>query len=281
MFSIAPTPIVSRVLPAVLALVCGFATAGRCQGETISAAAYTIDIRNGLTLSGNPGDPVSRLTSGRMSVLQRMSAASKPCITITNVSEELALTAFQVDLSNSASRVTSVQWLEAPGRTGWNWDAASLSAFFQFFDPLLPGESATMKLSTAAQPGREMDYKMNQTLLHPCIGDCLVEQEGFGVLTMYSVPADAATAVRQSVFGPDGRVMGDGVTALTLNLGDYPLTQEQIANPSTASLNVVSVPEPGTIALAASACVAIAGASLGRRGRRQQTVEKRPWRQSR
>ena len=268
MFSIAPTPIVARVLPAVLALFCWFATAGRCQGETISAAAYTIDIRNGLTFSGNSDDPVSRLTSARMSVLQRMSAASKPCITITNVSGELALTAFQVDLSNSASMVTSVQWLDAPGRTGWNWDAASLSAFFQFFDPLLPGESSTMKLSTAAQPGREMDYKMNQTLLHPCIGDCLIEQEGFGVLTMYSLPADSATAA-QPVYGSNGRPVGDNVTALTLNLGDYPLTQEQIANPSTASLNVVPVPEPGTIALAASACVAMAGASLGRRNRRK------------
>lgn len=268
MFSIARTPIVAKVIPVILASVCCSATVGRCLGETISAAAYTIDIRNGLTFTGNSDDPTTRLTSARMSVLQRMSAASKPCITVTNVSGELALAAFQVDLSNSASMVTGVQWLDAPGRTAWNWDAASMSALFSFSDPLLPGESATMKLSTAARPGREMDYKMNQTLFHPCVGDCLIEQEGFGVLTMYSLPAEALAAA-QPVFGSDGQPVGNDVTTLTLNLGDYPLTEEQIASPSTASLNVVPVPEPGTIALAASACVAMVGASLGRRSRRK------------
>jgi hypothetical protein len=103
---------------------------------------------------------------------------------------------------------------------------------------------------------------MNQAFFHPTIdAGCIDTNASHGAFTVFSRPASETTP---PVFDPAGVPIGPDIMQQTVSLGDYPLTGAEIADPATGASTVVPVPEPHTIALAASAA-AVAAARLFRR----------------
>jgi hypothetical protein len=245
----------------------------RSHAESLTSANYRIDIANNLVWYDNQGQPIVQATASRLSVLQRWNLQSQPNVRITNVSSDISLVGVQLDLSSSAAKIISCTWLDKPGAADWNWDDASASAFFQFHDPIAPGGVVSMRLGTAARTtapsglalastGSPLSYSMNQTFFHPCFAGCVDTNTSYGEFTVFSRPASETTP---PVFDA-GVPVGPEIMQQTVNLGDYPLTGADIADPAGGASTVVPVPEPHTIALAASAA-AVAAARLFRRRR--------------
>ena len=255
-----------------LAVACTLGSGLRSHAESLTSAAYRIDIANNLVWYDNQGQPIVQATASRLSVLQRWNLQSQPNVRITNTSSDISLVGVQLDLSDSAAKIISCTWLNAPRAADWNWNDASASAFFQFHDPIAPGGVVSMRLGTAArttQPsgivmassGLPLSYNMNQGFFHPTIDAGCYSNASHGAFTVFSRPASVTTPV---VFGRSGAPVGPDIMQQTVNLGDYPLTGAEIADPATGASTVVPVPEPHTIALAASAA-AVAAARLFRR----------------
>jgi len=178
-------------------------------------------------------------------------------VSITNLSTDTSLIGIQLDLSNSASKIVTCTWLEAPAKSSWNWHDPSASALFQFRDPIAPGDVVTMRLGTAARPNSQgLIYSMNQTLFQPCIGDCITTNSSFGAFTLFFRPL-AQTGIPE--FDSSGRPVPGGSASQTLSLGNTPILSEEVASLSAVSSVVVPVPEPGTLALAVSALGLVAG----------------------
>lgn len=246
------------------------------QAESLTSAAYRIDIANNLVWYDNQGQPIVQATASRLSVLQRWNLQSQPNVRITNTSSDISLVGVQLDLSNSAAKIISCAWLETPGQAEWNWNDATASASFQFYEPIAPGGVVSMRLGTAARTsdptgllrsagGFDLSYTMNQTFFHPCIAGCVDTNMGYGEFTVFSRPASDTTP---PVFDPTtGLPVGDDLMQQTVNLGDYPLTAADINDPAGGASTIVPVPvpEPHTIALAASAAALLAVRVLGRR----------------
>lgn len=261
-----------RACVVALAVVCTLGQGLRARAESLTSAAYRIDIANNLVWYDNQGQPIVQATASRLSVLQRWNLQSQPNVRITNTSSDISLVGVQLDLSNSAAKVISCTWLDTPGEAGWNWDDATTSAYFQFHDPIAPGGVVSMRLGTAARTtdpsglvmgagNVPLTYTMNQTFFHPCFAGCVDTNMSYGAFTVFSRPASETTP---PVFDPTGLPVGDDLMQQTVNLGDYPLTGADIADPAGGASTVVPVPEPHTIALAASAA-AVAAARLLRR----------------
>ncbi|MEI6239065.1 MAG: hypothetical protein WCR51_01615 [Planctomycetia bacterium] len=256
-----------------LAVVCTLCPCLRAQAETLTSAAYRIDIANNLVWYDNQGQPIVQATASRLSVLQRWNLQSQPNVRITNTSSDISLVGVQLDLSNSASKIISCTWLETPGQADWNWNDSTASAYFQFLDPIAPGGVVSMRLGTAARTsdpsgimlassGANLTYTMNQSFFHPCIAGCVDTNMGYGEFTVFSRPASDTAP---PVFDPTGLPVGDTIVQQTVNLGDYPLTSADINDPASGTSTIVPVPEPHTIALAASAAAVVAARFLGRR----------------
>ena len=257
-----------------LAVACTLGSGLQTHAESLTSAAYRIDIANNLVWYDNQGQPIVQATASRLSVLQRWNLQSQPNVRITNTSGDISLVGVQLDLSNSAAKIISCTWLNTPGEADWNWDDATASAYFQFHDPIAPGGVVSMRLGTAARTtapsglmlastGTPLTYSMNQTFFHPALAGCVDTNMSYGEFTVFSRPASDTTP---PVFDPTGVPDGPGIMQQTVNLGDYPLTGADIADPAGGASTVVPVPEPHTIALAASAA-AVAAARLFRRRR--------------
>jgi len=256
-----------------LAVACTLGSGLQTHAESLTSAAFRIDIANNLVWYDNQGQPIVQATASRLSVLQRWNLESQPNVRITNTSGDISLVGVQLDLSNSAAKIISCTWLNTPGEAGWNWDDATASAYFQFHDPIAPGGVVSMRLGTAARTtapsglvmgasGTPLTYSMNQTFFHPCFAGCVDTNMSYGEFTLSSRPASDTTPPE---FNPTTRLpVGDDLMQQTVNLGDYPLTGADIADPAGGASTVVPVPEPHTIALAASAA-AVAAARLFRR----------------
>lgn len=256
-----------------LAIVGTLGPAVWVQAESLTSAAYRIDIANNLVWYDNQGQPIVQATASRLSVLQRWNLQSQPNVRITNTSSDISLVGVQLDLSNSAAKIISCTWLQTPGDADWNWNDATASAYFQFHDPIAPGEVVSMRLGTAARSsspsglvmassGAALSYTMNQTFFHPSLAGCIDTNLSYGEFTVFSRPA-ADTAPPQ--FNTRGLPVGDDLMQQTVNLGDYPLDAAEIADPAGGASTVVPVPEPQTVALAASAAAILAGRLVARR----------------
>lgn len=241
----------------MLALMLGIASDVR--GEQITSAAYKIDISNSPVWYDSNGNLVSQGSVGSgLSVLERWNLQSQPIVSVTNLSSDTSLIGLQLDLSKSASKIISCDWLEAPDKASWNWDAPSASALFQFRDPIGPGDVVTMRLGTAARPNDQgLSYMMNQTLFRPVIeGDCLTESSSFGAFTLFFRPANQ-TSIPQ--FDASGRPVPDSSTAQSISFEKSPISGAQITSLNANTSVVVPVPEPEAIALAMSAIGIVAG----------------------
>jgi hypothetical protein len=210
-------------------------------------------------LSGLQGVP--RSTSG-LSTLQRMDAASRPYLRVENNSTA-PLVGFQMDMSNWNAMIKSVDWLvPLPTQSTWNWHEASTSAFFQLRDPLLPGDALIVRLGTAAQTGNAGNYLMNQTLFSPCDISCTVSPTGGAVFNLF-----ANTGSGPVTYDSTGKAVGPTISTGVLDLEDYPVTTSTLLNPIGIEepVTITPVPEPGTVALAASAAAVLAATMIRRR----------------
>lgn len=256
-----------------LAIVCTLGPAPRVQAESLTSAAYRIDIANNLVWYDNQGQPIVQATASRLSVLQRWNLQSQPNVRITNTSSDISLVGVQLDLSNSAAKIISCTWLETPGDADWNWNDATASAYFQFHDPIAPGGVVSMRLATAARSsgptglvmassGAALSYSMNQTFFHPSVDAGIATNASYGEFTVFSRPASDRMSPQ---FNARGLPIGDDITQQTVNLGDYPLDAAEIADLAGGASTVVAVPEPQTVGLAASAAAILAARLVVRR----------------
>lgn len=241
-----------------LAAVLAFGIGLDVHGGQITSAAYRIDVTNNPVWYDSNGKLVSQGgTATRLSALERRTLQSQPIVSITNLSADTSLIGIQLDLSNSASKIVSCTWLEAPATSSWSWHDPSASALFQFRDPIAPGDVVTMRLGTAARPNSQgLVYSMNQTLFRPCIGDCITTSSGFGMFTLFFRPL-AQTVIPE--FDASGRPLPGGSLSQALSFGTTPILGDEAASLSAVSSAVVPVPEPGTLALAVSALGLVAG----------------------
>ena len=232
------------------------------SGSPAVAGTINIQLSNFPTweeLSGVQGIP--RSASG-LSTLQRMDAASRPYLRVENNSTA-PLAGFQMDMSDWTSMITSVTWLAPlPTRSTWNWHEASTSAFFQLLDPLLPGDALIVRLGTEAQIGEAMTYTMNQTLFSPGDISPILCPTG-GVCFNLFVNTGSGPVTYDST----GKAIGPTISTGVLDLEDYPVTPSTLLNPIgvVEPVTITPVPEPGTVALAASAAAVLAATMIRRR----------------
>ena len=232
------------------------------SGSPAVAGTINIQLSNFPTweeLSGVQGIP--RSASG-LSTLQRMDAASQPYLRVKNESTA-PLVGFQMDMSDWTSMITSVTWLAPlPTRSTWNWHEASTSAFFQLLDPLLPGDALIVRLGTEAQIGEAMTYTMNQTLFSPGDISPIICPTG-GVCFNLFVNTGSGPVTYDST----GKAIGPTISTGVLDLEDYPVTPSTLLNPIgvVEPVTITPVPEPGTVALAASAAAVLAATMIRRR----------------
>ncbi|MEI8228408.1 MAG: PEP-CTERM sorting domain-containing protein [Planctomycetota bacterium] len=232
------------------------------SGSPAVAGTINIQLSNFPTweeLSGVQGIP--RSASG-LSTLQRMDAASRPYLRVENNSTA-PLVGFQMDMSDWNAKITSVTWLvPLPTQSTWDWYEASTSAFFQLRDPLLPGDALIVRLGTAAQTGEAGTYTMNQTLFCPGDISCTVCPTGGVVFKLF-----ANTGSGPVTYDNTGKAVGPTISTGVLDLEDYPVTPSRLLSPIgiVEPVTITPVPEPGTVALAASAAAVLAATMIRRR----------------
>lgn len=241
-----------------VAAVLAFGIGVDVYGGPINSSAYRIDVTSNPVWYDSSGKLVAQGGSTtRLSARERRSLQSQPIVSITNLSTDTSLVGIQLDLSNSASKIVSCTWLEAPATSSWNWHDPSASALFQFRDPIAPGAVVTMRLGTAARPNSQgLTYAMNQTLFQPSIGDCLTTNSSCGAFTLFFRPL-AQTAI--PTFDSSGRPVLGGSATQAVGVANAPILGEEAISLSAVSSVVVPVPEPGTLALAVSALGLVAG----------------------
>lgn len=250
---------VARSITLLVTLAFMWQSAAAARAELLPA--YKLEISNAYIglLGESPRSTPSFFGGG--SVLQQLVESSKPYVRITNVSidPKVKLIGAQLNLADSGSIITACEWISGvtDPKPGWNWNAEKASAFFQFHKPLGPGETILMRLSTAPRPGMEMQYKQNQTLFHPAIGNCVDSSLNYATVELFSQPL---ASVQPPSYDPSGAPQApDKITSVTPL--DTPLTPSQIENPSSVVITPVPVPEPDTIVLAASAAAMLAFAA--------------------
>lgn len=239
-------------------LVLAVGLAAGVQATPITPAGFTIDVSTSSAWYDSNGNLVSQLGAGsRLSVLERWRLQSQPIVSIRNLSTDTSLIGVQLDLSRSASRITSCTWLEAPATSSWNWNNSLASAFFQFRDPIAPGDVLTMRLGTAARPNSQnRTYSMNQTLFHPSLGDCLTSTSNSGAFTLFTRPS-GQTSIPQ--FDASGLPLPGSSTPQLVSLANSPIAGSAVEGLNATTSTVVPVPEPGSFGLAASALGLLAG----------------------
>lgn len=246
--------LVGGLLAAVLTLL--------VSGPPAVAETINIQLSNFPTweeLSGVQGIPRS---PSELSTLQRMDAESQPYLRVENNSTA-PLVGFQMDMSDWSSMITSITWLTPlPTQSTWNWHEASKSAFFQLLDPLLPGDALIVRLGTAAQTGEAGTYTMNQTLFSPGDISCTVCPTGGAIFNLF-----ANTGAGPVTYDSTGKAVGPTISTGVLDLEDYPVTPSSLLSRTgvTEPVTITPVPEPGTVALAASAAAVLAAAVFRRR----------------
>lgn len=263
---------VRRALGSAVLFACGIGLVPAARGEPISFGSFKIEVAATAAWFDSQGNLVAEASRfSDRSALERSHLLSHPIVSITNLTTDTSLTGIQLDLSHSGSKITSCNWLEAPAKSSWNWDDPSASAFFQFLDPIAPGDVVTMRLGTAARPNSQgMKYNMNQTLFRPSIGDCLTTTTNFGVFTLFHRSLEDEGLIPE--FEESGRpVPGSGLES-TVSFANKPLVAGGVQSSSVTTVVVAS--EPGGLILAAAAVVGLVAVRLGRPASRTQSARR-------
>lgn len=254
-----------RSISTALATLLVFAACCRsvAVADVISQQSYRLEIATNLAWLDNQEDPIVRVLAGQQNFFDRMVANANPYLRITNLSDHTRLVGAQLNLSKSSAKVVDCEWLEKPGEAAWFWDTTTLPehAHFQFIDPILPGKSVSMRISTAA---REDGYTMWQNLFQT--GDTpFGETAEYGVMSLL---VEESVSSQQVQFDAKGHPLG-------VNLLSTPLVYDLSAVPRTTynafgelnqfgeyalqtNLEIQAVPEPSAYVTAAAALATLA-----------------------
>lgn len=249
-----------RGLWAVAATLLAFVACCRSPAvaDVISADSYKLEIATNLVWLDNRTDPVVMVLSAQQNFFDRMVANSNPYLRITNLSDHSRIVGAQLNLSKSSAKIVDCEWLEKPGEASWFWDSETLPqhAHFQFIDPILPGKSVSMRLSTAE---RDDGYAMWQNLFQPG-STPLGETQEYGVLSLAVHESVSTQQVQFDVMGnPIGITVVDPPP--TYDLSTVPRTTytavDEYALQTMVTIQPVPEPAAWVSGLAALATLAI------------------------
>ena len=244
---------------AVLATVLAFAACcgSSAVADVITAQSFRLEIATNLVWLDNRNDPVLNVLNSQQNFFDRMVSQANPYLRITNLSDHSRIVGAQLNLAKSSAKVVDCEWLETPGAATWFWDTETLPehAHFQFIDPILPGKSVSMRLSTA---GRDDGYALWQNLFQS-------GETPFGETVEYGIMSllvQESVSRQQVQFDAQGNPIGITVVdpAPLYDLSEIPRTTytavDEYAFQATATIQ--PVPEPAAYVSAAAAVATMA-----------------------
>lgn len=256
-----------RRLWAVAATLLAFVACCRSTvvADVITAQSFKLEIASNLTWLDNRNDPVVKVLSGQQNFFDRMVANANPYLRITNLSDHSRIVGAQLNLTKSSAKIVDCEWVDKPGDASWFWDSESLPdhAHFQFIDPILPGKSVSMRLSTA---DRNDGYTMWQNLFQP--GETpLGDSEEYGVVSLLVHESLSRQQIQFDVKGnPINIAVIDPPPTYDLSTvarTTYTATDEYAFQ---STVTIQPVPEPAAYVSVLAAVASIAGWRSLRRG---------------
>lgn len=252
-----------RRLWAVAATLLAFVACCRSPvvADVITSQSFRLEIASNLTWLDNRNDPVLKVLNGQQNFFDRMVANANPYLRITNLSDHSRIVGAQLNLTKSSAKIVDCEWVDKPGDASWFWDTDS--AHFQFKDPILPGKSVSMRITTA---DRKDGYTMWQNLFQT--GDMpLGQSEEYGVVSLL---VHESLSRQQVQFDVKGNPINIAVIdpPPTYDLSTVPRTTytatDEYALQSTVTIQ--PVPEPAAYVSVLAAVASIAGWRSLRRG---------------
>lgn len=235
------------------------------RAGTISQSSFNVEIADSMEWFDTREDPYTSLRLSRMTTMEKTVVNSRPYIRITNLTDQVGsapmdLYHFNLDLTAMSSMVSAVEWTDVPGRATWAWDAPTVSANFYFQDPVLPGDSATMRLTTGPLSTAGDTYTLIQNYFAPlAVSSTEVK---YGVLSLSALPAGSTPKYT------DGVMSLGNMQQVEYNLISSPI-DPYTATTTLVGITIQPVPEPSSLALLAAGGVsAVLGLVRGRRRKR-------------
>jgi hypothetical protein len=243
------------VLAAMVAGVCSWGS--KAAGEVITTQSFRLEIATNLVWMDNKNNPTVALLDEQLNCFDQQIAQANPYLRITNLTNDSRIVAAQLNLANSSARISNVEWLETPGQATWYWDTVHNPnhAMFNFIDPILPGKTASMRLTTAEDRD---GYVLYQNLFQPMFTLDGAKAQ-YGIVTLSIQQTVSAEQVQFDAYGdPIGAVfdpapvydLADPVQTPRVSYG-YDPTVNTFGIESYAQIQ--PVPEPGTLAMAGMA----------------------------
>jgi len=136
------------------------------RAGSILPSEIRVEIATNLVWLDNHLNPVVGVLDGQQNFFDRLVTEASPLLRITNLSKDKRFIGGQLGLQNSAAKIVNIEFIEAPGKTNWFWSGPDARtdvnhAHFQFINPLMPGQTASMQFTTSQ---RVEGYTMEQNL---------------------------------------------------------------------------------------------------------------------
>ncbi|NBW95677.1 MAG: hypothetical protein EBR28_02840 [Planctomycetia bacterium] len=253
----------------LLAAIAASAWGSLAHADMITAQSFRLEIATNLVWMDNRDDPTTLLLDAQQNFFDRQVANANPYLRITNLSDHSRIVSASLNLSNSAAKVSDVEWLETPGQARWYWDTINNPnhAMFDFIDPILPGKSASMRITTAQDSD---GYVLNQNLFQPLFMTDGTKGQ-YGIVTL---AIQESISPQQVQFDANGDPIGPVFDpAPVYDLGNATETPRVSYGMPANGYGIVAVatiqpvPEPGTLAMAGMAAGALGLWGLARRRR--------------
>lgn len=244
---------VETIARCVVALTLAVASAWTSQAATISPSEIKVEIATNLVWLENSGDSVVTALDGQQNFFDRLVTEATPLLRITNLSTDFRFLGGQLGLENSFASIVDIQFLDAPGQTAWFWDTSDESntlnhAHFQLINPLMPGQTVSMRFVTAQ---REDGYTMYQNLF--CGGP-----EG-GTLRIGTQQSLSTEEVQFDPLTHKPIGLSTPVQGIEYDLSTIPIVDSNSGVSRYAvEITVAPVPEPTGVMLAGAALASLA-----------------------
>lgn len=220
------------------------------RAGSISPSDIRVEIATNLVWLDNITNPVVGVLDGQQNFFDRLVTEASPLLRITNLSTDKRFIGGQLGLQNSAAQIVNIEFIQAPGKTNWFWSGPDASvainhAHFQFINPLMPGQTASMRFTTAE---RVAGYTMEQNLFS--------NLPQYGIL---SVGVDKSLSTDPVQFDPvTGAPIGlPIVPGFSFDLSTVP-ERRYGSNAGVYAVEIVPIPEPTGFVLAGAAAASLA-----------------------